>query len=73
MSANMKGTIFNQAELRGCNIKRAVFDEMTDFRDADIDFITIQNLKGSNWTEVDKEKWDEYTLNKIKTEFNDSN
>lgn len=73
MSANMKGTIFYQAELRGCNIKRAVFDEMTDFRDADIDYITIQNLKGSNWTDVDKEKWDEYTLNKIKKEFNDSN
>lgn len=73
VNAKMEGTIFNRAELRGCNIKRGVFDEMTDFRDADIDFITIQNLDGSNWTEVDKEKWDEDTLNKIKKEFNDSN
>jgi uncharacterized protein YjbI with pentapeptide repeats len=73
MNAKMEGTIFNRAKLRGCNIQNAIFDEMTDFRGADIDFITIQNLRGSNWTEVDKEKWDEDTLNKIKKEFNDSN
>ena len=73
MNTKMKGTIFNRAKLRGCNIQNAIFDNMTDFRDADIDVITIQNLMGSNWTEVDKEKWDEYTLNIIKKEFNDSN
>ena len=73
MNAKMEGTIFNGAKLRGCNFHRAVFDEMTDFRGADIDFETIQNLWGSNWTEVDKEKWDEDTLNEIKNQFNDSN
>lgn len=73
MNAKMEGTIFKKAKLRVCNFHNAIFDDMTDFRGADIDFETVQNLLGSNWMEVDKQKWDENTLNEIKNQFNDSN
>ena len=73
MSSHLEGTIFQGAKLRGCNIQGAMFDKMTDFKGADIDSITIQNLKGSNWKEVNKENWSEDTLNEIKREFNDTN
>ncbi|MCX9011091.1 MAG: P-loop NTPase fold protein [Candidatus Methanoperedens sp.] len=63
MSANLKGAVLRGANLRQVNLKGADFDNETDFRGADIDSITIDNLGGSKWV---KAQWDPLVLEEIK-------
>jgi len=66
INANMKGTKMKGAILHHCNLKKAIFDEKTDFRGADIDYVTINNLEGSDW---DKAQWDPDVLAQIKKKY----
>lgn len=66
MSAKMEGAIFTGADLRSCNLISAKFDKKTDFRGADIDSTTINNLGGSNW---DQAQWSDDVLIKIKEKY----
>ena len=64
--ATLKGAKFNGAILHHCNLNSAFFDEKTDFIGADIDSVTIDNLKGSNWR---KAKWDEDVKKDIENKY----
>jgi hypothetical protein len=48
-SAHLEGAKFKNAIFRQCNLKGAIFDEKTDFTEADLDSATIDTIKGSNW------------------------
>lgn len=46
-----------------------IIDDRTDFRGAEIDSVTIDNLGGTNW---DQAQWDEHVLAEIKKKYNRS-
>ena len=66
INAKMEGTTMKGAIFQICNLKNAIFDEKTDFRGANIDYVTINNLEGSDW---DKAKWDPDVLAQIKKKY----
>ncbi|HIH87392.1 MAG TPA: hypothetical protein HA304_05765 [Methanosarcinales archaeon] len=64
--ATLKGAKFNGAILHHCNLNSAIFDKNTDFKGADIDSVTIDNMKGSNWREA---QWDEKVKEMIENKY----
>jgi uncharacterized protein YjbI with pentapeptide repeats len=68
-NARMEGANFGGADLRSCDLVSANFDEKTEFRGAEIDSVTIDNLGGTNW---EKAQWDEEVLEKIKDKYSRS-
>ena len=66
MRANLKGVNFKGAILHNANLKSAKFDSRTDFRGAEINSVTINSLKGSNWGDA---KWDTYWREQIEKKY----
>ncbi len=66
-SANLTGADFREVKnLREADLRHAIFDKNTDFRGADIDSITIDNLDGSNWWDA---KWDPSVREEIEKKY----
>jgi len=61
--SSMEKTQLTKARLVSCNFRNAKFDSETNFKGADIDWITIKNLVDSNWTIA---QWDPDVLDRIK-------
>ena len=66
MGANLKGAKMNGAKLFNVNLKNAKFNVNTDFRNVEINSVTIDNLEGSNWEDA---IWDVYWREKIKNKY----
>ncbi len=66
LNANLKDVNFKGAILYNANLKSAKFDSRTDFRGAEINSVTIENLKGSNWKDA---KWDTYWREQIEKKY----
>ena len=70
-NAGLMGTIlvnvnFQNARLLLVDFRGASFNSETNFNNAEIDSVTINNLKGSNWKEA---KWNDEVYEKIKENF----
>lgn len=66
MNANLKNVTFKGATIYNVNLKGAKFDLRTDFRGAEINSVTIDNLKGSNWKDA---QWDTYWREQIEKKY----
>ena len=60
---SMEKTLLTKARLVFCNFKNANFDSETDFKGAEIDWMTIKNLGDSNWAIA---QWDPDVLDRLK-------
>ncbi|MCD4806050.1 MAG: pentapeptide repeat-containing protein [Methanococcoides sp.] len=66
MNANLKAVNFKGAILLNVNLKNTKFDKRTDFTGAEINLVTIDNLKESNWKDA---KWDTYLREQIEKKY----
>ncbi len=66
MSANLKAVNFKGATLYNVNLKNTKFDKRTNFIGAEINSVTIDNLKGSNWNDA---IWDPYWREQIEKKY----
>lgn len=65
-SANLEGADFTEVKIRDADLRKVNFSENTDFRGADINSITTDNLDDSNWPDA---KWDPWVREDIEKKY----